>query len=322
MTDLLVIAWSDIPTDQILMLDNYLKKNYKDFVVKYYGMMQHKNLGLDVFVRENNVKNMLIWHRGCITEEIINSIRPYLSKIILFNWDALYLNTKKTPNFDKNSIKYLDCVFITSYDIDNYYISNGAKKWFYLLPPYSQEIHHPLSEIDKTYECDISFCFTNIYEDFDIQNINRKDFLIELMKAADNYNWNLGLYTSERYKTFCGKYYRGYIDYDNTHKLFYSSKINISIHGANLDHYINERCILVMASGGLLLVDSVEGIRDSLKDGAVIMKNKISDIMYQIKDILENYDKYSIFKERALDIVKEYNISNWWNKIYAEIDKN
>lgn len=288
--------------------------NYDELLINYINMHQ---------------PDYILWWYVNIPTYMFKNIISNIKKInhFLFNWDDPY------NRYDCdliNKAKYFDIVYVTSeYNLD-YYTNNGTHKAIYLLPGYNPLIHYPIDSnpIDfyslknsNPYICDISFCCTNLYDDntYDNQYINRKKLIDDLYEAQQKCNFKLNLYGTKVLNIYPLSY-KGYVPYDETNMVYNCSKINLCTHvQQNAYKYINERTIQILGSGGLLLIDKVDGLEQILtpdEDCIILDKNNYVE---QIINILKNYDNYTYIKHNGHNKSLQYTWNEWAKEIVSNL---
>ena len=86
--------------------------------------------------------------------------------------------------------------------------------------------------------------------------------------------------------------------------------------------YLNERVILIGASGGLVLVDHVKGIDDIFSvNKHILILDKI-DYVKQINDILDNYEEYIELRRNFNKVCHDKYTYNKWAKTIHDVLKN
>lgn len=279
------------------------------------------------FVKDNGIEFILWWFINIPTDEFIEIKKQTNVKYLFFNWDEPY----NWPQCDIiNKMPYFDMVFVTCKETLSTYLNNGCKYAYCLYPGFSQErnfiIKEMNSELYAKYSCDISICCTNLYENNELypnQYINRKKLISDIYNNQTEYGYSFYIYGPESLKELYPLSYRGFAKYDELNYIFNYSKINLCTHVLNNKKgYLNERVILIGGSGGLLLVDSVDGINEIFKlNDEIIILDKHYYIQ-QIKSILNDYDKYIDVRKAFNDTcIKKYTYNNWANFIYNKIIK-
>lgn len=306
-----ILAWYNTPLDQIKV------------AIEEFSRYGHQVISVDADTllrlfsqdkREDEPDIILIWNRHQV-ENVLPKIRhQFNGKIILFNWDDPHAVRRSDL---LNHVKGLDHVFSTCRSTEKMYLDHGATTWTYLPPFYSNKWHY--QEIETKYSHDVALVCTNFYKDkqeFSGQLISRYD----LVKALDSDpEINFGLYGPKSFRDEFPRSYRGQINYADNHKVFASSKINLSTHVEDGIGYTNERCITILGSGGLLLVDPINDWQNLFGLGCLVMKScNVDEVVVQIKEILSNYSSYEETKKLGLDIVKKYEIKKWVKTILDE----
>lgn len=323
--------------EQLLCVSTSLKK--AGFTVINYPLLQKyadANDKLDNyvehfcdFIKTENPNVILWWFFSIPTvdfEIIYNTSKQINNNIkhVLFNWDDPF-NWHVSDM--QNKAKFFDVIFATSAEKLDDYVTYGAKKSYLLYPGYDSTLHYPIFEDNNDdvnkYECDISICCTNLYEninDYPNQYILRRKLVDDIYENQEKYNYKFHIYGPEKFKELYPKSYRGFIKYEDTNKVFNYSKINICTHvQCNTKKYLNERTVLILASGGLLYIDKInelEQVLDINNECIVIDKN---DYIQQITNILHNYEKYYIFRSNGRLRVKKLTWDDWATFIYENI---
>lgn len=300
----------------------------KHYDVECFPFMQIRNNNknyieiFDKFIKDFDAKYILFWNWSCISEDELKLVKNnnYEKVFIIFNWDDPHCWLK-----EKNMFKYFDISYSTCYGTLQNYKSLGVKISKYLLPGYSQLTHY--YDKDNSYKCDVAFLCTNLYK----KNQNGTDSRIlvdreSLVKMLDqDPNINFHLYGPPSIKHAAPSSYRGFIPYEKNRLVFSNAKININVHGANGDGYLNERAITILGSGGLMLIDQVDGLERNLEDGVnccVIKDNKTEKIVGQIREILGNYDNYYDIRNNGHKLVLDnYTYDQWTDNIIDGINE-
>jgi hypothetical protein len=334
MTNLCIISYYG-SLETIQLAENALKECinrpvYNFPLFKYMHDKKEKNSAyidktID-YIKENNITHLLWWFNGISAKEFIYIKEKTGVKYILFNWDDPF-NWKSCEIVEK--MKYFDAVFITCNDSVIHYKENGCNEAHCLYPGFSPKINYmitePVKDIVDKYSCDISFCCTNLYEsdeNFPNQFINRKKLIDEIYKNQFIQNYKFYIYGPPSLESLYPKSYKGYAKYYDLNNIFNYSKINLCTHVLNnKDGYLNERIFLIGASGGLILVDYVDGIEDVFSVNNEIL---ILDKYYyidQIVSILKYYKKYNILKNNAYKKCNEKYEYSIWAKTICDVIK-
>lgn len=283
-------------------------ENYKDHFKSY--------------IEESKPDILLYWYIG-VPPNVIKYIRDSFPHIysIFYNWDDPYSWVdeatqirEKCPNFD--------LVLSTCEETLQDYIDHGSKRAVFSAPGFDPNINYPLENLkEEDYICDVSICCTNLYKEKHIykdQYINRKELIDKLI----SHNINLHVYGPESLKLTYPNNYKGFVKYSNLNDIYNKSKINLCTHVcSNKSKYINERSVLIIASGGLLLVDPIKDFDKLVSDKeCVFFDNTDGDdgIISTIRKILSNYEDYKDIKNRAYIKSKEYTWDKWAEIIHKE----
>lgn len=312
----------------ISIAEESLKKFFKN-VYNFPMMMHYKNNDncIDLcckFIQENKI-DILLWWFITIPTEIFKAIKDNTQvKYTYFNWDEPY-NWKDSDM--ENKACYFDSVFVCCKETLSRYVEHRCKNANYLLPAYDLNTNYLitdyLSNDIKQYECDISFCCTNLYENKEIypnQYVNRKEIIDKIYENQEKYNYKFKIYGFENLKQLYPKSYCGFIQYNESNKVFNYSKINLCTHIIhNKDGYLNERTILIAGSGGLLLIDRVKGIENILDKNDYIVFDK-NNYIEQIVEIIENYENYIDKRKRIFEYCKnKFTYDIWARTIFEKI---
>jgi hypothetical protein len=306
-------------------LHKYFNNVYNFPMMQYYG---EKNDCVKLccnFIKENKIDILLWWYIG-IPTKIFKEIKDKTNvKYIYFNWDEPF-NWNDTDMVNKAC--YFDAVYVCCKETLYRYTDAGCNNVNYLLPAYDPNTSYLITDYIEEdihrYECDISFCCTNLYEKKDIypdQYINRKELIDTIYNNQDKFKFKI--YGPEFLKKLYPKSYVGFMQYNEINKVFNYSKINLCTHIiCDKDGYVNERTILIASSGGLLLVDKVKGIENVLNKNDFIILNK-DNYINQIVEILENYDSYIDKRERIAKYCQDkYTYDIWAKFIFDNLNKN
>ena len=239
---------------------------------------------------------------------------------ILYSWDDPFVwECSNHSKIDKKA-KYFDIAFISCEESVKLYLEHGTKEAYCLYPGFDREVNHKIDNME--YEYDVTIGVTNLYEDLGVfknQYIKRKELIEELTKCKDI---KFGIYGPEYIKTKFPDNYISFINYSQLNTMINKSKINISTHVTNKLGYLNERCFLIMGSGGLLFVDPIIGTQEILKDGYNCITINKHNYINQIKDILKNYNDYSKVKSNALEFSNNFTWDKWAIFIDNKLVKN
>ena len=272
------------------------------------------------FLKDFDIEVILWWNWEC-DKNILKDLKVKTPHIIhcLFNWDHPFCLTEwelkhNRKILDKN---IWDIAFVTSNDQFQPYLNSGTKEVYYLPMFADPEIHYPIH--DKNYECDISFVMNHLYDDetrFPFPYVSR----IKLIQDIIDAKINLHIYGPEHLKEIFPEQYKGSIHFTKNNRVFSNSKINLCTHVTKGYQYCNERVSTILHSGGLLMMDKVDGIDQILTHEHDCIFIDKENYIEQIKNILKNYDKYKHIKENAVITAKKYfSLEKWATTIQNKI---
>lgn len=277
----------------------------------------HETLKSFTFVIWWNWHSLPINHMRRLRESLSSQVW------IMYNWDEPWC--WRTFPFQAFTSLFNYC-FVSSGARLSEYAAHGVRRAICLYPPYDEAFHRPdcgTEEEQVKYACDVSFMCTNLYTDsiFDDVFVSRKALLDAFARHPEI---NFHLYGTPQVGRLYPQMYKGEMPYHENRKVFSNSKISLSIHVLqHAPEYLNERCITTLASGGLLLVDPVEGIERVLANGVncvVMCSNQPEDIVLQVKHILANYDQYRDVRQNGLTFAKQaFHVSSFCQTIWDAI---
>jgi len=299
---------------------------------KYFADVNCKDINyldnFDKFIKDNSIDIILWWYFSIPTKDmekiVLNNSKV---KNFMFNWDEPY-NWKDVDI--ENKAKFFDTVFVTSASKLRDYIKFGTKKAFLQYPGCDNSTNFIIIEEDandiEKYSCDISMCCTNLYDNdklYPNQYIKRKELLDNIYNNQKKYNYTFKIYGPEKFKLVYPESYNGFVKYYDTNKVYNYSKINICTHVQyNAYKYLNERTLAILGSGGLLLVDKVDGIEEILTNGKDCIILERENYLDQIIKILNNYDDYLMIRHNASITSELYTWENWAINIDNNIEKS
>lgn len=294
------------PLFQYAYDSNDKKENYKE----------HFN----AYIQETS-PDIILWWFFYVPVDVISFITINNPKCysILWNWDDPFVWTEKnTKLIDK--CQYFDLAISTCEETLDEYKKYGTKDTLFCPPGYDTNINYPLDTSGyETYECDVSICITNLYEDLSVYNdqyYNRKE-LIDLLVLQTDIKFKI--YGPDFLKYKYPNNYAGFVQYNKLNEVYNKSKINICTHVCkSKSKYVNERTILILGSGGLLMVDPVKNMDRLISPDECVYIQK-DNIIKQIKEILSNYDKYTEIKQKGRIKSLNYTWNCWADKIHKKL---
>ena len=254
---------------------------------------------------------------------------------IFFNWDPfLYDYEKYNSVYWENIIKNKKKIYplmnyiFTCFEKEKLYFNSYPI--YYNPPGFDKNISTYI--YNKTYECDISFILTNLYNDnnqfpVDATNLNRYDVVNKLYENRDKFNFHI--YGPEQIGSLYPECYKGFIKYDECNLVFSNSKINLSIHPIvnelnsinSKEEYFSERVPQILGCKGLLMTNSYfNNILKENEDYIYIDKN--IDFLKLIENIIKNYSDYESVKINGYNkAINNYQWNNWGEIINDKINE-
>lgn len=316
---LLIVGWYNLINPIITAKDYFTILGYDVYFLPLLNFREkieftQLNEALLCFIKNINPSIILWWNWEC-HPEILKNIKSNTENILhlLFNWDHPYCLSNWDNNFNRKitSGNIWDICFVTGNCKLDEYIKSGSSEAYYLRMFADEKIHFP--EYDPKYQCDISIVCTNLYDDverFPNCLLSRKDMIEKIIENGIN----IHIYGPDHLKNTFPNNYKGFTHFMDNHKVFYNSKINLCTHVDNGYKYCNERVGTILSSGGLLFCDKVNGINEILKDGYDCILIDEVNYISQIKNILNNYDKYEHIKINAIETAKKKFSPDFWSK--------
>lgn len=296
----------------------YILENYPLFKYAYdtHDKLENYPEHFCEQISEINPDIILWWFIG-IPEQNIAHVRNKFPNIyaIMFSWDDPYIWSEKSSQISEKA-KYFDLVVSCCEETVPEYINHGSKKAIFCPPGYDPSINYPISISNEDYICDISICCTNLYksdETYPDQYVNRKHLIDKLISVE---KFNIHIYGPECLKILYPKQYKGFIKYSDLNEIYNKSKINLCTHVCHSkSKYLNERTILILGSGSLLMVDPVKNLQELINPDECVYFDK-DKIVEQIEEILNNYERYNVVKSKGYEKSKEYTWDKWAQKIH------
>jgi len=266
-------------------------------------------------IEEQSPDYVLWWRSETLSGEQMELIYNKVNKpFILYSWDDPNQFDNQFKNI-KRKCKYFDVCYTCCEGSIEEYLKCGAKRAIYCPPGYDPEIHFP--EFDEKYVCDISLVCTNLYHGDIITKKNHVSRKTLMEHFIFNFpDLDIRIYGSESLKEVFPNNYHGWMPFNESHKVFFNSKININTHIRPDGYkYLNERVAQIMGSQGFLLVDEVNGMSKLLTDemNCEFMRlNSPKSIIDQVSRILEDEDYRKNISENARSFAsKNFTWDNW-----------
>jgi len=270
-------------------------------------------------LKEQSPEVVLWWRAEFLTSKELSHIKSVFPSIFAFySWDDPLQWEHHLEMPDK--CKVLDVAFSCCMDSVSLYRKSGCDA-YYCPPGFDPEIHYP--EVDPNYVCDISIVCTNLYHGQSLTrypHISRKTLIDGILARSPGID--LRVYGSEGLKNEYPEYYKGWISFLESRKVFTNSKINISTHiRPDGNMYINERVTQILGCGGLLYMDKVRGIEKVLNCSSNYQTAIFIDPLNyceQVKEILCNYKYYEDIKKGGLVLAKDRFTWDHWANVVSE----
>jgi hypothetical protein len=294
-----------------------------NYEVYFFPLMQYQKIiknGNELYETiisfiKNIDPNTILWWNWELEENIIKKIKENTTNIIhcLFNWDHPFCLSEwdNTKNRKISSKNIWDICFVTGKSKFQDYLNSGSKECYYLRMFADNEVH--FYEKDDKYKCDVSIVCTQFYDDKNIfpkTIVSREKILKDLIKE----NIDVRIYGPEHLKKKFPNNYHGFVHFLDNHKVFSNSKINLCTHVEDGYKYCNERVGTILSSGGLLFCDKVYGIDKILSDKNDCIFIEPGNHISQVKNILQNYDKYEHIKQNGLKKADENFSPKFWSE--------
>ena len=268
----------------------------------------------------SNGIQVIIWWYLHMPTSILRGVRNAfpLVPIVAYNFDdpTCWLNPGHGM---KAKAALLDAAACTCSGSIPKYKQHGCPVAVTLMPGHDPEHFGKFASQRTAWDMDVSFVATNLYT-------NKKEFprqlhdrtaLIGIMAK----HFRFGLYgPKERVRKAAPGHYRGRLHYFDLAKIFNASAVNLCTHGVATEKgCLNERCILVLASRGLLYVDQIRGSEAFLQDGVNCVVMQRGRIVQQVREILANPAKYNKVREAGYRTALKFFTWARWAKVMASL---
>lgn len=296
-------------------VDNYpLLRYYADPHDRREDCLEHCIQSL----KKSNPHVLLWWYVG-VPVNFIRAVKKELDKCfwILNSWDDPY--SFSLQNYDKK-LKYFDLAISSCKSSVFDYLANGCKDAIYRPPGFDPAIHKPESDIQ--FEYDISFCCTTLYrnaKDYPSQLVSRYDIVKMLTKMP---SIKFGLFGPLEFKQEFPDHYIRFLNYEKTNEIFNKSRINLCTHVVgNQEGYFNERVPLVLGSGGLLMTDDVQGLKQIFRENEhCIYYHSLNELKDKVTEVLNYYEKYEIIKKQGHQCaLQNHTWTIWADAVHIKI---
>lgn len=273
---------------------------------------------LYLFLKTKTPDIILWWYIG-VPSAVLHLIKTQFPTQchVLYNWDDPYMWFNSESDLTTKA-KIFNIVLASCAGSEQRYLDCGVQTFRCAFPGFDPFIHYPC-EKDVAYQCDVSFCCTNLYESkerYPYQLINRKK-LVDLLTSQSEFTFHL--YGPESFRDLYPNHYKGFVTYHESRKVFHNSRLCLCTHVVgNQEQYLCERVATILGSGGLLLVDPIQNLDKLLVNGADCIYLDLQDPISQIKSILDNYNTYAPIREQGRS--RAFKLLQWqsWADIFDD----
>lgn len=239
---------------------------------------------------------------------------------LMYTWDDPFNFTDPDHT---NKIKYFDILITCCKQSALDYFSLGKENVEWHPPGFEASSHFPIHDDFRQtkWKYDVSFCLTNLYEYSDSQLVKRID-IINAVRSIPNIRF--AIFGPEFLGQMFPENYQGQLSYHETNTCFNESCINLNSHViSNQDGYVNERNILILASGGLMLVDDCKGLKQVFqKNKHCLYYDSSSSLIETIQTVLQNPQEFNTIRSNGYQMVKHsFQWKSWANVVHMTINK-
>lgn len=180
---------------------------------------------------------------------------------VLFNWDDPFC-WRVADNKCAARAALMDGALVASMELGRY-AAAGVKYVASLMPPVSCLSHRPDLHPPRE-DVDVVFLTTNLYDVPPFTDAPVAISRVELVRALDAApDIRFALYGVPALRDVAPSSYRGFMRYEESASAFYNAKLSLTTHVTKSPGYLNERCVTVLAAGGVLLIDDVLGVEET-----------------------------------------------------------
>lgn len=273
-------------------------------------------------IKQQDADFVLWWRSETLSHYELGMIKRNTNKrFVLYSWDDPHQWEQRHDMPFK--CEYLDMCFSCCMDSVKQYTNNGSKG-IYCPAGFDPQVHKP--EFDPNYECDISIVCTNLYDGniTRFPHINRREFLSSVIASFPDKD--IRIYGPESFREAFPDNYHGWVNFNDSHLVFYNSKVNISTHiRPDGSMYINERVCQILGSKGLLLVDKVKDIHKVLvpdKHCLTMDINATGEAIEQMKTVLENNRNFDKIRDDGYHFAMEkLTWDNWAETVLINLER-
>jgi spore maturation protein CgeB len=271
-----------------------------------------------VFAEDDGPADVTLWIGSIPTPEIFSMVR----KINCINVIAL-LTDPLEYHFNAEVLgeilKDFHVVITNNHTSAANYRKLGCQAVYALPLGYDPIYHYPPKDAEMSqescneYKCDVSFTIRKTYLSEQPYKHTRR---IDLAKRLIDGGILVKIFGPASLKEIFPDNYVRDVPLHQTRLVYANSSINISTHSSmEHDGYLNTRCHEVLASGGLLMVDSVKGLERQLNDGIDCIVINSADPVAQIRELLSNPLLQKRVRSRAVAKSHRYTWVVWVRKV-------
>lgn len=285
--------------NRFIYLDKFIKRQLKSTEI-CIGTIYNPRSKID----------LILWWNFNIEYDNLSKIKKNSKDIIhsFYSWDDPYWTELCQSN---KNFELIDVAMTCCADSIEFYERNGCQNVVYAMPGFDKNIHHP-TEQNEEYDCDVSIVCTNLYNtNNEGKCINRYKFLRDIIKDG---SIDLRVYGPEKLSSYFPKNYAGFVSFEDSHKIFARSRINICTHIRNGSKYINERTCQILGSRGLLYISDQKDLDQLLDTNRHCVIINEQDHVNQIKQILNNYESFEIIKQQGYEHAVNHMTWDEWSK--------
>lgn len=290
----------------------------KDLLLFAQGKKDKLNNDKIVITTENKQADVLLWW-GITddSQEIVKLKSNYkCTNAYYFHNDPLdYFDNHK--HFDKVSNEFN--LIITNNSTNAEVYKKMVSEICIVSPAIDPSIH--FNSQMKAYDADVSFVYDAAYDRTN-ENFKQYDWITLLKQLIADTHIKVNIYGPLFLKSEFGENYIKDLNYSETKFVYSNSKINLSCHSStNHDKLVNHRCIQILASKGLLLVDQTLGSLNFFQDGVNAIFIKPNDAVEQIKELLKNNVKMVEIANEGYKLSSKYTYKLWAKTITLALRK-
>jgi hypothetical protein len=322
---MLIIGYFELKESLLAMSTEFRKLGYdvKGFPLMYHLVNKktdHQCVNLINAEISSFQPDVVLWWYFGYSVDILSLTRgQWPDKLfVMYNWDDPFTWSDAETHRMSEKARNFDIAFTSCEESVSMYLQHGSKQAHFLSPGVDMATFFP-ERRRKEYKHDVSIVCTNLYENeaiFSDQIVNRKKLVDELVSIP---GITVGVYGPEEFRKIYPKNYVSFAKYHELNDVFNRSRINVCTHVSGSKYkYVNERCGLILASGGLLYVDKTNGIEEVIDEKGCVFIDA-ENVAAQIKDILANYDKYDEVKRIGYDAVFKFRWSVWAEFVHTEL---